>query len=334
MDDGTVSEGSGVTRPLQKWAKGPVRREVGDTVYLSVVFSWDMDRAAHMALADLNLGKRVVAGGPALFLGDLREAMQQPLSHELFDMVEIGGVWDFPDACALHNPMAVNASYGCPTGCWWCIVPAMHGKRFTLAPEFTPRPILCDNNLSALPVEYQEYIVEKYLDFDVPLIDANSGFEARYFDEETFHRWRRINRGPWRFAFDITQRRADVERMAKLLKEVPARKKQVYVMIGHEPIAECMDRILSVIGWGCEPHVQPIMKLNALRKRPWVRHDWTERELSGVARWANRHYWRYTDYAGYRRSMPKRKPNSGQGELSLAALARAQFEDQVIEVAA
>jgi hypothetical protein len=54
--------------------------------------------------------------------------------------------------------------------------------------------------------------------------------------------------------------------MARLLKDEPARKKQVYVMIGHEPFAQCMDRIRDVIGWGCEPHVQPIMKLNALEE--------------------------------------------------------------------
>lgn len=294
---------------LGEWAKGPVRLEVGDTVYVSIVFSWDLDRAVRMVLVDLALGKRVIAGGPALFLKELREELQQPLTHELEDLVEIGGVFDMPDAVAMHNPMATNASYGCPTGCWWCIVPAMHGRKFTLAPEFAPRPVLCDNNLSALPVDYQEYIVEKYLDQGVPLLDANSGFEARYFDEETYHRWRRINRGPWRFAFDITQRRDDVRRMAALLKAEPARKKQVYVMIGHEPFAQCMDRILDVIGWGCEPHVQPIMKLNALAKRPWIRHDWTEERLGDVARWANRHYWRYTDFAGYdrrARSKPRR----------------------------
>jgi hypothetical protein len=44
----------------------------------------------------------------------------------------------------------------------------------------------------------------------VPLLDANSGFEPRTFDEEVYARWRVINRGPWRFAYDDQAERADV----------------------------------------------------------------------------------------------------------------------------
>jgi hypothetical protein len=84
---------------------------------------------------------------------------------------------------------------------------------------------------------------------------------------------------------------------------VPPRRVQVYTMIGHEPFAECMERIRQVIDWGGEPYVQPIMKLNALRKAPWVRHDWTPRLLRQVQRWANRHLWRKTPrFEDYRAS--------------------------------
>jgi hypothetical protein len=241
--------------------------------------------------------------------------MQQPLEHQLEEIAEIGGVFDMPDAVARHNPMATNASYGCPVGCWWCIVPAMHGKKFTLAPEFTPRPVLCDNNLSALPVEYQRHIIEKYQRLGVPLLDANSGFEPARFDEDTFQRWKVINRGPWRFAYDVTQRRDDVLRVTRILKDVPQRKKRVYVMIGHEPFAQCMERILEVIAWGCEPHCQPFIKLNALQKRPRIQHDWNEGLLTDVARWANWRAWKYTDFAGYNRSFRTSRRPIAQEEL-------------------
>lgn len=286
-----------------RWSKGPVEWDAGETVYISIVFTWDLDKALARAIFWKAIGKRVVVGGPALFLKKMREEINQPLEHEIEQFVEIGGVWDMPDAVVRHNPMATNASYGCPVGCWWCIVPAMHGKTFTLAPEFTPRPVLCDNNLSALPVGYQQYIIEKYLKFKVPLLDANSGFEPARFDEDTFKRWKVINRGPWRFAYDVTQRREDVYRVTRILKDEAQRRKIVYVMIGHESFDQCMERIREVIGWGCEPHVQPFIKLNALQKRPHVRHDWTERRLQDVARWADGRYWKYTDFAGYNRSI-------------------------------
>ena len=36
------------------------------------------------------------------------------------------------------------------------------GREFTLRPDFQVRPILCDNNLSALPAEYQKHIIDRY----------------------------------------------------------------------------------------------------------------------------------------------------------------------------
>ena len=43
----------------------------------------------------------------------------------------------------------------------------MEGREFTELPDFPVRPILCDNNLSALSPEYQDHIVKRYLDEDV-----------------------------------------------------------------------------------------------------------------------------------------------------------------------
>jgi hypothetical protein len=55
----------------------------------------------------------------------------------------------------------------------------------------------------------------------------------------------------------------------------------------------------EVIEWGGEPHVQPLMKLNALEKEYWVRFDWTTRKLRDMARWANRRIWRYAPFDEY-----------------------------------
>lgn len=63
-----------------------------------------------------------------------------------------------------------------------------------------------------------------------------------------------------------------------------------------------MTRIDQVIRWGGEPHVQPLMKLNALEKRLWVKHDWSEQLLRDVARWANHWPWHKQPWSAYRRS--------------------------------
>ena len=60
-----------------------------------------------------------------------------------------------------------------------------------------------------------------------------------------------------------------------------APRKRVYVLIGNEPLESCLDRIMVVLAQGAEPHVQPLMKLNAPEKKPWVQHDWTDGSLRG-----------------------------------------------------
>ena len=241
---------------LAKWKKGYQEWTEDGVVHLSVVFTWDAAEAYQRALFWANMGHEVKVGGPGIFT----------MRKMFMDVAEVGT--DYDEAVTLHNATATFASRGCNVGCWFCIVPAMEGREFTLIPEFVPRPILCDNNLSALEPEYQDHIIERYQAFDVPLLDANSGFEPMTFDEEVYRRWKPVNKGAWRFAYDETGEGEDVERVAKMLAAEPSSKKRVYVLIGNEPVEDCMARISRVIDWGCEPHVQPLMKLNAPVKKP------------------------------------------------------------------
>src|SRR3546814_10941542 len=89
---------------------------------------------------------------------------------------------------------------------------------FTLLPEFTPRPVLTDNNLSALPSDFQQHIVDRYTAAGVPLLGANSGFEPKTFDQNVYERWRPINKGPWRFGLDETGELEDASRGIRMLR--------------------------------------------------------------------------------------------------------------------
>ena len=281
-------EGDGVRS--NHWSGGLTDWTEGGTAYISVVFTWRLNEAYSRAIWYRAEGYDVKVGGPATFVR----------KDYLKDVAEVGG--EYPDALARHNPLATIASRGCPVGCWFCIVPKMEGKTFMLIPDFPVRPILCDNNLSALPPEYQDHIVERYQAEGVPLLDANSGFEPRTFDNEVYHRWKPINKGPWRFAYDDLDEREDVKQVMIMLKEESPKKKRVYVLIGNEPMEACLQRLLEVIEWGGEPHAQPFIKLNALEKKPHIRHDWTAQMLTDMARWANRRIWRYASFEEYRGS--------------------------------
>lgn len=274
-----------------KWVGGLAHWTVGETAYLSIAFTWKIFEARKLALYYRSRGFDVKAGGPGIFHSHLKK--------HIADVADVPdeGIGKYDGALTYHNPAATMASRGCGVGCWFCIVDKIEPKE--LLPDFSVRPILCDNNLSVLPVEYQKYIVSRYQKEGVPLLDANSGFEPLTFTDEVLAIWKPINRGPWRFAYDEIGERDQVLRVMKMLKGTPG-KKRVYVLIGNEPFESCMGRIREVIENGCEPHVQPLINLNALVREPSVRHDWTLQKLRGVARWANGYVWRKVPFSGYK----------------------------------
>lgn len=277
-----------------RWSNGYIEWVDGDTAFISIAFSWKLDTAYQRAVWYRAEGYKVRVGGPGIF----------NTKHNITDVAELGGE---AEALIRHNPNATKASIGCPVNCYFCIVPKVEGKNFTLLPDFTPRPILCDNNLSALPIEYQEHIIQKFKKFDVPLLDANSGFEPRTFDEGTYRRWKAINRGAWRFAYDETKEEDDVYKVVKILKDEPSYKKRVYVLIGNEPVDDCFRRITQIIEWGCEPFAQPMISLNSLKKSPLIRHDWTKQKLRDLSRWTNRWMWRKIPFSEYDRNYGRGK---------------------------
>ena len=291
------------------WSKGLAEWDDGETTYISVAFTWRLQDAYMRAVFAKAHGQSVRVGGPAVFL--------PKLSAMFDDVAEVGG--DYPGAIARHNPDATMASRGCPVGCWFCIVPAMEGKSFTLDHDFPVRPVLCDNNLSALPDDFQNHIIRRYKDANVVLTDANSGFEPTTFTTNVYNRWRPLlnaGKGPWRFAYDETKEGKDVRRVMQMLTAEPQKRKRVYVLIGNEPFEDCMARIQEVIDHGCEPHVQPFIKLNALERKPHARHDWNVQLLKDVARWANGWVWKKAPFSDYCRSR-RRAPEQYDGQQGL-----------------
>jgi hypothetical protein len=110
--------------------------------------------------------------------------------------------------------------------------------------------------------------------------------------------------------------RKHVKRVLDMLVDEPGKRKRIYVLIGNEPVDDCMRRIHEVIRWGGEPYAQAYIKLNAIEKKPHVRFDWTPQLLIDVPRWVNRHLWRGLDFATYRRGK-KGAPEIYDGQQGL-----------------
>lgn len=180
-----------------------------DRVCLSVIFSWHAPVARAIALR-VRHDAEVWCGGPGMF------ALTHWWQRETGLVCQRGLDPRFERQ---RGPYRMTfASRGCPVNCSFCLVPRLEGQTFTLDWDFVPAQTLCDNNLSALPVAFQDHIVRRYQDTGTPLLDANSGFEPQTFTEDTSQRWRAVLRGPWRFAFDTLHEEAAVARMMAIRK--------------------------------------------------------------------------------------------------------------------
>ena len=277
-----------------------------DRVCLSVIFTWDAPIAREIAWR-VEGKSEVWAGGPGLF------KLADWWKRETGLNSVIGLDQRFENQPGEYR--MTFAARGCPVGCHFCIVPQLEGKRFTLNWGFTPAPILCDNNLSALPPHFQDHILTRYEATGTRLMDANSGFEPRFFDHATYYRWRGQLRGPWRFAFDMMPEWRSVRNTCRILATEATWKKQVYVLVGNEPIESCYERCMKVIEWGAQPYCQPEIALDSLDKRPKVRHDWTEGLLADFSRYFNRHLWHNHPITEY---MPRKMQRNPFAELVIA----------------
>jgi hypothetical protein len=266
-----------------------------DLVALSVIFSWHAPLAREIALRMKDRAE-IWAGGPGLYA--LAHWWKRETGLEMVRELDLR----FDRQRGTYK--MGFASRGCPVNCSFCIVPRLEGVSFSFDPDFVPAPILCDNNLSALPVAYQEHIIARYRAYQQPLRDANSGFEPRYFDEGTRARWEPLlneTYAPWRFAFDEVegargqQEMEGVERMLHILRDVPASRKRVYCLVGNEPIETCYRRALKIIEWGGEPWCQFVLPLNWLGDPAMVklRYDWTSYQQG-------QDFCRYFNWKGWR----------------------------------
>ena len=265
-----------------------------DLVCLSVIFSWHAPLAQQIALR-LKDQAEIWAGGPGLFA--LSHWWQQQTGLEI-----VKGLDARFERQRGHYKMTF-ASRGCPVNCSFCIVPRLEGLTFALDPEFIPASVLCDNNLSALPVDYQEHIIARYQAFGQPLLDANSGFEPRSFDAEAYQRWKPILRGPWRFALDELRELEDVRRTMSILQEVSPSRKRVYCLVGNEPVVACYERACKIIELRGEPFCQFVLPLNWLGDPALVklRFDWRSYQQGrDFCRYFNSYGWRSYPIWDYR----------------------------------
>lgn len=258
------------------WSKGLVEWTDKGTVYLSVVFSWQLQQAYQRAVWLKAEGYAVVAGGPAVrFNPDF-----------LSDVASVGA--SMADVVALHNPNATFTSRGCVRRCSFCLVWKVEGELVELS-DWPVRPIVCDNNLLACTQSHFDSVVDKLK----PLsgIDFNQGLDARLLTKHHADRLAELDFKRVRLAWDHSKIEAQFMAAYELLRgaKIPKRAIRVYVLIGYNDTPEdALYRLESVRGLGVIPNPMRYQSLDLFTKNSYVADGWTDYELKRYMRyWSN-----------------------------------------------
>lgn len=250
----------------------------GDSMCISVVFSWRLQKAYQRAIFWRKLGYQVKVGGPAVSL--------QPAMFS-----GIASVEGECDALWRHNPMATFTSRGCIRRCGFCVVPELEGDIQELT-DWEPKPIVCDNNLLACSRRHFDRVVDRVR----PLvgIDFNQGLDARLLTWHHADRIAELKLTRVRLAWDHVNLEGSFMWAFKLLRKagIPKSKIHAYVLIGYEDSPDdALYRLESVRALGIKPNPMRYQPIRAERKNEYVAPGWSEEELRRYMKYWSRLRW-------------------------------------------
>ena len=257
------------------WSPRLIEWIEGQTAFISVVFSWQMQRAYQRAVWLWAEGYNVRAGGPAVALNP----------RYLEPVAQIGGIID---ALPHHNPNATFTSRGCIRSCPFCAVPTTEGDLVELQ-NWEPKPIVCDNNLLACSRTHFDRVIDRLN--GIPQVDFNQGLDARLLIPYHAERLAKLDLFCVRLAWDHIGEESAVRRAVDILVAagIPRKRIRVFCLIGWNDTPEdALYRLTSVIQLGGYPNPMRYQPLDSRQKNEYVGPAWTHRELQRYMRyWAN-----------------------------------------------
>jgi len=308
------------------WQNGLIEWVEGDTAFLSVVFSWQLQKAYQRAVWYKSAGYHVRAGGPAVTLNP----------EFMADVAQGGG--DVP-ALHRHNPDATFTSRGCVNKCLFCAVPTLEGALVELE-DWPVRPIICDNNLTACSTAHFDRVIDRLLEHNVKGVDFNQGLDARLLTEHHAARIAELHRAGLlavaRLAWDHSSLETQFRRAHGILSNagIPADKIRVYCLIGFDDTPEdALYRLETVRSLGSLPNPMRYQPLCATRRNEYVGGHWSNRNLTRYMRyWSRLQFWQRVNISFDEFENP---PNTGmKADAATRLTAKAQSFLNILDIGA
>ena len=262
-----------------KWHGGLVHWTENGTANISVVFSWQRQKAYQLAVWYKTQGFTVNIGGPSV-------SYDPDMFHAVANTdVSVGNVLH------RHNSKATFTSRGCVRKCNFCIVPKSEGYLVELE-EWEIKPIVCDNNILATSRKHFDSVVDKLK----PLrgIDFNQGLDARLMTKHHAERLSELNTRMVRLAWDHVGMENEFMKAWNMLRDVGFKKTHIrpYVLIGFKDTPEdALYRLQTVKDLGAWPFPMRYQPLDVEKRNSYVAPNWTERELRDYMRYWSRQRW-------------------------------------------
>lgn len=271
------------------WQKGLLTWEDGDTLCISVVFTWLLPEVRKYAEAMRHRKLRI--GGPAV---RLMPAFLMGCGAELDG--------EYPGVLQKFNPLATRTSVGCIRMCKFCSVPTIEGlpvlqktgKRQAELEDWPDLPVIADNNLLANSVEHFDRVCDRLEKWE--WCDFNQGVDSRCLTEHHAERFARLKRSVIRPALDSMSYADKWDAAIELLTKAGVAKRNIraYAIIafGTSP-DESWEICRHIESKGVKPLPQWFHELDALEHNIVTeRQDalgWNDYERRRIMQWFYQH---------------------------------------------
>lgn len=248
---------------INYWAKSIKSWQVNGILHISMPFTWLFDDALKLIKKE---GLPTIIGGPgALLIKNKFDGIAEVRESTIYEPI------------VMHNPFATFTTRGCVNQCPFCAVPKIEGE-FREIKNFTPRPIVCDNNFLVSSKKHFNKVIDSLKCF--PFVDFNQGLDATKFTPEIASRLAELPHLRLRFAFDSVNKENAVVDAIKVAQRHGLKDIRILMLFGfNETPSEALYKAellrknkVSIFPMRYQP-------LNTTEKNSFISPKWTEHEL-------------------------------------------------------